>query len=169
MTFEHLKLAAAGNFGVFLIEGWPVEDDRGAFTRIFCEHEFEPLKFRTVQANLSYTHRRGTLRGLHYQSGLAKIIYVLQGSIVDAVLHPVTGRKVQAELEPCNGIYVPAGFAHGFQTITDRVLLLYLYSDLYDPTTERGLHYTSGDLGWPVEPPTLVSSRDASFTRKSWT
>ncbi|MDP3534861.1 MAG: dTDP-4-dehydrorhamnose 3,5-epimerase [Halomonas sp.] len=159
-----------------LIELEPRGDERGFFARTMCRVEFERhgLLSDFVQQNTSFSAQRGTLRGLHYQRqphAEAKLVRCLKGAIVDVI---VDIRKDSAtylqhqlfELTDTNRLqlYVPPGFAHSFQTLTDDVEVSYLVSAAYHPEAERGLRYNDERLAieWPI-PPTVVSEKDASW------
>ena len=160
----------------YTIDVEPHHDDRGYFARAFCAKEFTEhgLKADIAQANLSFNHRRGTLRGMHYQVPPAtetKFIRCLRGAIYDVIvdLRPGSatyGRWIGVELSEDNGraLYVPEMFAHGFQTLADDTLVYYQVGEFYTPGTERGLRHDDPALGisWP-EAVTVISDKDASW------
>lgn len=174
MEFRPLGLA-----GAWVIALERHEDDRGYFARSFCEAEFAAhgLDPHISQCNLSFNLRRGTLRGLHYQRpphAEAKLVRVFQGAIYDVIvdLRPGSatfGRWEAVELTAENGLalYVPEGFAHGFQTLTDGALVAYQMSTPYQPESGAGLAWNTPWLGipWPVAEPVL-SERDASWPQE---
>lgn len=141
-------------------------DDRGFFARLFCEKEFHQagLESRFVQINNSFSGKRGTLRGMHYQlppAGEVKVVRCIKGSLFDVIVDlrpdsPSFKRWFGAELSAENRrmMYVPRGFAHGFVTLTDDVEAFYLVSAFYSPANERGLRYNDPAVGieWPLEP-----------------
>ncbi len=151
-------------------------DDRGFFARVYCEREFgaEGLAKRFVQINHSMNLRKGTLRGMHYQlapSADAKVVRCLKGALWDCIADlrpdsPSFGKWFGAELNDENGLmmYVPQGFAHAFLTLTDNTELLYLVSNFYDPSAERGMRFDDPWLGveWPFEP-TVISDKDRKW------
>lgn len=159
-----------------LIELEPRGDERGFFARTMCRVEFERhgLLSDFVQQNTSFSAQRGTLRGLHYQRqphAEAKLVRCLKGAIVDVIVdirkYSTTYLQHQLfELTDTNRLqlYVPPGFAHSFQTLTDDVEVSYLVSAAYHPEAERGLRYNDERLAieWPI-PPTVVSEKDASW------
>lgn len=159
--------------GAFRIELEPHTDARGGFARSFCEEEFAAHGLATHfrQANVSWSERRGTLRGLHWQAaphGEAKLVRCTAGSIWDVIVDlrrgsPTCGRWFAAELEARSrgSLYVPAGFAHGFLTLADASEVSYLMSESYAPEAARGLRFDDPALGipWP-EPPRVISERD---------
>ncbi|WP_070885279.1 dTDP-4-dehydrorhamnose 3,5-epimerase [Pseudomonas sp. D1-3] len=164
-----------------LNDAWLIElelrgDERGYFARTFCAEEFERhgLINRFVQQNTSRSQRRGTLRGLHYQMqpyGEAKLVRCTRGAILDVIVDlredSSTYLQHQAfELTADNHrqLYVPPGFAHSFQTLSDDVEVSYLVSTPYTPSAERGLRYNDARLGidWPLAVTTL-SEKDAAW------
>lgn len=172
-----MKFTATALRDVYLIEMEPRPDDRGFFARAFCEAEFAAAGLsasRFVQANSSYNHRGGTLRGMHYQlppAAEVKIVRCLRGALYDVVvdLRPDSesfGRWFGVELNAENrlSLYVPRGFAHGYMTLLPETEALYLASDAYMPGQERGLRYDDPEFGirWPLTP-TVVSDKDLSW------
>jgi dTDP-4-dehydrorhamnose 3,5-epimerase len=151
-------------------------DDRGYFARTMCRDEFAAhgLVSDFVQANHSYNRTRGTLRGMHFQRAPheeVKLVRCVRGAILDVIidLRPAspTYRKWEGfELSAENGrlLYVPGGFAHGFQTLVDDVDVTYQVSHPYTPTAEGGVRYDDPAFGieWP-EPVTVISPKDASW------
>lgn len=152
------------------------EDDRGLFARTFCRSEFttqglEPL---VEQCNLSFNHKAGTLRGMHYQvapATEAKLVRCTAGAIVDQIVdvRPGSPTYLQAyavELTAANrrALYVPPMFAHGYLTLVDDAEVSYQVSEAYTPGTERGLRHDDPALGltWPV-PVAVLSDKDASW------
>jgi dTDP-4-dehydrorhamnose 3,5-epimerase len=162
--------------GAFVMEIEPRPDDRGYFARTYCEEELaaQGVAPRIVQCNVSFNHRRGTLRGLHYQIAPheeAKIVSCIQGAIFDVIVDlragsPTYGRWTSVELTAASHrmLYVPEGFAHGFQTLTDEATVYYQMSAFYRPEAARGLRWDDPALGisWPLADP-ILSPRDAAF------
>ena len=164
-----------------LKDAWIVEpelrgDDRGFFARTMCAADFEArgLAFRFVQQNTSFSAHRGTLRGMHFQRGAdaeAKFVRCIKGAIYDVIVDmradsPTYGRHQGFELSEENRrhLYVPPGFAHSFQTLTDDVEVTYLVSAPYTPSAEGGLRYNDPALAiaWPL-PVSVISDKDASW------
>lgn len=164
--------------GAFLVDPEPIEDERGFFARTFCADEFAAhgLAGRFVQCNVSYNRQRGTLRGLHYQRAPhmeAKLVRCTAGAIWDVIVDlregsPTRGQWLAFELtsRARRALYVPAGFAHGFQTLTEDAEVFYQMSVAYRPGFEAGVHHADPVLGidWPVPDP-IVSARDAALPR----
>lgn len=162
--------------GAWSIEPERVEDERGWFARVFCEAEFakRKLEIHFPQHSLSFSREKGTLRGLHYQNepyAETKLVTCLQGVIWDVLVDlrpqsPTYRRWTGMELSVGNGVqlYIPAGCAHGFQTLTDDVLLRYMISQPYAPDFATGLRYDDPALGisWPAVP-SVMSEKDKSW------
>jgi dTDP-4-dehydrorhamnose 3,5-epimerase len=162
--------------GVAVLDLEPREDERGIFARTFCRQEFvaaglEPM---VEQCNLSYNHRAGTLRGMHYQvapATEAKLVRCTAGAILDAVVDvrpgsPTYLQHFSVELTATNrrSLYVPPMFAHGYLTLVDGAEVSYQVSQAYTPGTERGLRYDDPALGlaWPL-PVSVISDKDAAW------
>lgn len=151
-------------------------DDRGFFARAFCREEFAEhgLQTEVVQANLSLSRYRGTLRGLHLQlppAAEVKMVRCVRGALYDVILDlrpnsPTYGEWIGVELDDDDRemLYVPEGFAHGFQTLTDDVEVFYMVTAPYTPETERGVRYDDPQFGieWPLDV-TEISEKDRSW------
>lgn len=171
MTFHQTELA-----GLVLIESADSPDSRGYFLRTFCEESFAANSLNTVwpQTNLSYTARRGTLRGLHFQRDPApeiKLIQCLSGHILDVIVDlrkgsSTYGKWLCFELSEENHriLYVPGGFAHGFQCLEDNCRVSYMMSEPYVPELSAGVRWNDPDLAiaWAIPDP-YVSARDAEL------
>jgi dTDP-4-dehydrorhamnose 3,5-epimerase len=159
-----MRFTAMPLSGAYLIQLEPRIDSRGTFSRAFCAREFaaQGLTESFVQANLSTNLRAGIVRGLHFQNaphGEAKLVQCVKGSVYDVIVDirresATYLRWTGVELSDSNGltIYVPAGFAHGYQTLDDGANVLYLVSEFYTPEAEGGLRYNDPKLAikWPV-------------------
>jgi dTDP-4-dehydrorhamnose 3,5-epimerase len=171
MLFTETKLK-----GAFIIDLEHREDNRGFFARTFCANEFEQhgLKPSVAQCNLSFNHKKGTLRGMHYQTPPAaetKLIRCTQGAIYDVIVDmrpdsPTYLSHIGVELTAENrrALYVPEMFAHGYQALTDGAEVVYQVGEFYTPGYERGLRYNDPILGieWPTEV-TVISEKDAAW------
>jgi dTDP-4-dehydrorhamnose 3,5-epimerase len=171
MKFNKISLT-----GAFLIEMEPIVDNRGFFARTWCADEFKlnGLNPKLAQCSISFNARKGTLRGMHYQDVPfmeAKLVRCSSGGIYDVIVDlrpksPTFGKWFAAELTSENRkmIYVPEGFAHGFQTIADNTEVIYQISETYHPESARGIRWNDPRFGikWPIENP-LLSERDAAF------
>mgnify|MGYP003614769473 FL=1 len=159
--------------GNYIIELEPHGDNRGWFTRTFCEKEFEQIGHTKnwVQMNHSFNAEKGTLRGLHFQlppHKEIKLVRCIAGAVFDVVVDIRKGSPTflhwfGAELSANNKtmMYIPEGFAHGFQTVAENCELLYCHSEFYAPNSENGLMYNDPAIGimWPLET-VNVSARD---------
>jgi dTDP-4-dehydrorhamnose 3,5-epimerase len=171
MRFEATNLS-----GAWLIMPEPVGDERGFFARTFCVRELAEhgLETEFVQHSASVSLKCGTLRGMHFQRephGEVKIVTCIKGAILDVIvdLRPAspTFRRWQGfELTDENRrrLYIPKGFAHGFQTLTDNVEVGYLISAFYEPSAASGVRHDDPAFGieWPL-PVTVISEKDKSW------
>jgi dTDP-4-dehydrorhamnose 3,5-epimerase len=162
--------------GVFLIDLDRKADDRGFFADTFCAREFEQhgLKYKIAQCKLSFNPSKGTLRGMHYQgnpAAQAKIVRCTRGSIYDVIIDlrpdsPSYRQHIGVELTAENrrSLYVPEGFAHGYQTLTDETEVSYLTTEFYTPACEGGVRFDDPAFGivWPL-PISKISAKDAAW------
>ena len=163
--------------GAFLIELEKREDARGFFARTWCRREFEKkgLDTRIAQCSTSFNERRGTLRGLHYQvlpHAEVKLVRCTRGAIYDVIIDlrpdsPTYKQWVGAELTAENGraLYVPEGFAHGYQTLVDETETFYQVSEFYTPSAEGGVRWDDPAFAieWRDAGEPLVSDKDRSW------
>jgi dTDP-4-dehydrorhamnose 3,5-epimerase len=171
MIFTETKLKSA-----FTIDPEIREDHRGGFARTFCAQEFEAhgLKPTVAQCNMSYNHKAGTLRGMHYQVAPAcetKLVRCTKGAIYDVIIDmrpesPTYMQHIGVELTEFNrrALYVPEMFAHGYQALTDDAEVVYQVGEFYTPGYERGLCYNDPVFGieWPMDV-TVISEKDAAW------
>ena len=171
MRFSRLAIT-----DVWLVQVERQSDRRGYFARSFCMDEFAAHGLPTTfpQSNVSFNIARGTLRGLHWQDvpyPEAKLVRCTRGSIFDVAVDvrpdsATRGRWVAATLtaENADALYIPPGFAHGFQTLEDGVEVSYQMAASYRPDLARGLHWNDPALRikWPLADP-IVSERDAAL------
>ena len=146
MKFIETKLA-----GAYIIELDLIKDTRGFFARSWCQEEFAKhgLNPNLVQCNISFNHQKGTLRGMHYQikpHEEAKLVRCTQGKIYDVIIDLRTNSTTYkqwfgVELSAANRkmLYIPEGFAHGFQTLEDHSEVFYQMSNFYHPESARGI------------------------------
>jgi dTDP-4-dehydrorhamnose 3,5-epimerase len=160
MIFQTLPL-----HGSFLIELERRADDRGTFARAFCEREFAAhgIDFGVVQCNLSTNNRAGIVRGMHWQRephAEAKLVRCVRGAVYDVIVDlrsdsPTLGKWFGAELSAENGsmMYVPEGFAHGYQSLSADAAVFYMVTAFYAPAAEGGARHDDPALGivWPIE------------------
>ncbi len=171
MLFKETKLR-----GAFIVELEPFEDERGFFARSFCKKEFEKqgLNHNIVQCNVSYNKKKGTLRGMHYQVAPheeAKIVSCTSGALYDVIVDlrvdSVTFKKwIAIELSATNKrmVYIPEGFAHGFQTLQDDTEIFYQMLEYYHPESARAIKWNDPALGiiWPLRDP-IMSTKDRNY------
>ena len=162
--------------GAWIIDPTPHEDQRGRFMRAWCADEFarQGIDFTPLQANMGFSRRKGTIRGMHYQVAPAleaKLVRCTRGSLFDVVvdLRPdsPTYLRWQAELlTPENGrmLYVPRGCAHGCQATLDDTEFHYMASAVFAPGQATGVRYDDPALAieWPL-PVSLVSDQDRNW------
>ena len=171
MRFFETKLQ-----GAFIVEVEERSDNRGFFGRTFCQEEFAAhgLKTSIAQANMSFNHSAGTLRGMHFQfppAAETKFIRCPLGALYDVIIDlrpesPTYGEHIGVELNQENhkALYVPERFGHGFITLRDNTAATYQVGEFYTPGLEGGLRYDDPDLGieWPMVP-TLLSDKDQAW------
>ena len=162
--------------GAFVIEPEPLEDSRGLFARTWCRTEFQErgLETRIAQCSTSLNTTRGTLRGMHYQGspyGETKIVRCTRGSMYDVIIDlrpesPTFTRHFGLVLTADNHrmVYVPTGFAHGFQTLEDGTELFYQVSEVYAPEYARGVRWNDPIFGiqWP-DADRIIVDRDRNY------
>ncbi len=171
MIFIPTRLA-----GAFILEPEKQEDDRGFFARTWCQRELEAhgLNPRLVQCSISFNKKKGTLRGLHFQSAPheeAKLVRCTMGAIYDVILdlrgHSPTFKEhvaVVLSAENRKMLYVPEGLAHGFQTLEDHTEVFYQMSEFYVPASAGGVRWDDPAFGiqWPAAD-RIISERDRSY------
>jgi dTDP-4-dehydrorhamnose 3,5-epimerase len=171
MKFSRTTLA-----GLWLIELELREDERGFLARTYCDREFaaEGLNTRWPQCNLTLTRQRGMVRGMHFQAEPRpeiKLIRCSAGAIHDVIVDvrrasPSFGRWEAFELSAANRrtLYVPGGFAHGFQCLADHSEVFYQMSDFYVPELARGLRWNDPtvNIKWPIAG-AVLSERDQNL------
>ncbi len=171
MIFSDTALA-----GAYIIEPERRADARGFFARTWCRNEFEAhgLDARLVQCSISFNSKKGTLRGMHYQTAPheeAKLVRCTMGAIYDVIIDlrpgsPTFKRHIGVELSAENRtmLYVPAGFAHGFQTLVDNTEVFYQMSEFYAPEHSAGVRWNDPAFGivWPPDERTIVE-RDQNY------
>lgn len=162
--------------GAYVIDIERRTDDRGFFARMFCQHEFQDHGLEPViaQANIAFSSRRGTLRGMHFQfppAAETKYVRCTRGAILDIIvdLRPESATYLQhaaVELTDDNrrGIYVPRRFAHGYQVLTEGAETTYMVGEFYSPGDEGGLRFDDPKLGltWPL-PVADMSAKDTQW------
>ena len=162
--------------GLYVLEIEPLNDDRGFFARSFCVQDFQAhgLEGAVVQCNISFNEKAGILRGLHFQAAPheeAKLVRCTRGAIYDVAVDVRPDSRTYlkwfaAELTSENRrmMYIPQGFAHGFQTLADKSEVFYLMSEFYHPESARGLRWDDPTLGitWPLAN-RIISDKDRTY------
>jgi dTDP-4-dehydrorhamnose 3,5-epimerase len=162
--------------GAHLIDPTPHKDDRGRFMRVWCAREFTEngIDFLPVQSNMGLSAKKGTIRGMHFQSAPApeaKLVRCTRGRMFDVILdlRPESashGKWFGVELSAENGraVYVPERCAHGYQTLEDDTEMYYMTSHVYTPTAASGVRFDDPAFGirWPLAA-TVVSEQDRNW------
>ncbi len=172
MIFSETNLA-----GAYVIEIEKNEDERGFFARTWDKKEFLELGLSSefVQSSISYNKKKGTIRGMHYQTKPYeenKIVRCVKGKIFDVIIDLRLNSKFykkwfSIELSENNHkmLYIPKGFAHGFQTLEDNTEILYDISQFFHPEFSKGIRWDDKIFGieWPIEL-SLISKKDLNYT-----
>lgn len=162
--------------GAWLVDPIPTVDERGSFARLFCARAFADRGLEThfVQHSTSHSRVRGTLRGLHFQRkpwAEVKLVRCLKGAIWDVIVdlredssNFCRWKAFELTAEKPRLLYVPEGFAHGFQSLRDDVEVSYMISNFYSPDAASGVRYDDPAFGitWPLVP-TAISGRDRAW------
>lgn len=173
-----MKFHATPMTDLTLIETTRFEDERGQFSRVFCETECAPLRphLHWTQINVSRTYRKGTVRGMHFQyppAAEAKLIRCVQGSVFDVAVDLRANSPtflhwhgVDLNADGTTQFFIPEGFAHGFQALSEDAQLLYLHTVAWNREKEGGLRHDDPGIGivWPL-PVTQVSAKDLQLPR----
>jgi len=168
MIFTETKLN-----GAFIIDLELIKDERGFFARTWCKNEFEAhgLNINLVQCNTSFNKKKGTLRGMHYQAPPyeeAKLVRCTMGAVYDVIIDIRKESKTfmqwfASELTAQNRkmLYVPEGFAHGFQTLEDNTEVFYQMSEFFHPNHSAGIRWDDPaiNIKWPI-PEVVISKKD---------
>jgi dTDP-4-dehydrorhamnose 3,5-epimerase len=173
---KRFEIEATALLGLFHLIPKPIGDSRGYFERLFCKETFSSLglKKEILNINHSFTEKKGSIRGLHFQYppyAEAKVVMCLKGSVYDVAVDIRKGSPTflqwHAQIlsaEQHNMLLIPEGFAHGFQTLKPQSELLYLHTETYHPENEGGLAYDDPAIGikW-VGNPTDISTKDQTY------
>ena len=159
--------------GSYIIEGEPFTDERGWFARYYCRNEFEEIGHNKewVQLNHSVSYKKGTIRGMHFQKqpfAEIKMVKCIAGRIYDVIIDlrkdsetflQWFGTELSAQNKKM--LYIPEGFAHGFQCLMDNCELIYHHSEFYKPEAETGIRFDDPQvkIEWPLSM-TIISPRD---------
>ncbi|OQW92797.1 MAG: dTDP-4-dehydrorhamnose 3,5-epimerase [Thiotrichaceae bacterium IS1] len=169
-----MKFTETRLIGAYRIDLEPLSDERGFFARSWCQKEFKAygLNPNLLQCSVSFNQKKGTLRGMHYQvapHAEAKLVRCTRGTIYDVILDlrpdsETFKQWVAIELTAENRrmLYIPEGFAHGFQTLTDDAEVFYQMSEFYYPECARGVRWDDAAFGieWPEESERIISFKD---------
>jgi dTDP-4-dehydrorhamnose 3,5-epimerase len=169
-----MKFIETELLGAFIVQLNPIKDERGMFVRTFCKREFDAANLASdfVQCNASRSKLKGTLRGMHFQTGGSeevKLVRCVRGSIQDVIVDLRPESKTYCKytsviLSESNDqmLYVPTGFAHGFLTLEDECEITYMVSNFYSSVNERGIRWNDPffNIKWDIEPGT-ISAKDA--------
>jgi dTDP-4-dehydrorhamnose 3,5-epimerase len=161
--------------GSYEITLTPHGDSRGWFARTYCKKEFEQIRHdkEWVQINHSFSSQKGTVRGMHFQQAPfaeIKMLRCIAGSVYDVIIDlrkdsPTFLQWFGTELSAQNKkmLYIPVGFAHGFQTLTDDTELIYHHTEFYTPSAEAGIRYNDSaiNIEWPLAV-SGISERDSN-------
>jgi dTDP-4-dehydrorhamnose 3,5-epimerase len=172
MVFTATRLS-----GVVIVDCDVFADARGLFARAWMPDEFRAngLDTRIAQCSLSFNRKRGTIRGMHYQVAPfeeIKLVRTTRGAVFDVAVDlrrdsPTFRQWVGVELSADNRrmLYIPEGFAHGYQTLTDDAELLYFVSTEYSAEHQRGVRWDDPAFGvdWPLGQPTVIHDRDKRY------
>lgn len=175
MNFKETKLKGACIIGID-----KNEDDRGFFARTFCRKEFSEhgLNNTIAQCSISQNHKKGTLRGMHYQvtpHEEVKIVQCISGAIYDVIIDLRKDSSTYMEWEGIKLsennykiLYIPEGFAHGFQTLEDNTNVYYQISEYYRPGASAGIRWDDAafNIKWPL-PVAEISEKDRSYSNYS--
>lgn len=170
---KNMKFIETSFRDLYLIEPNKIEDNRGFLTRIFCKNDFASIHFNDefVQENLTLTKKKGTFRGFHYQTKPyeeKKLIRCISGKVLDIAIDLREKSEtflecycVELNSSRLNMILIPEGFAHGFQTLTDNCLMLYLHTNFYSAKYEQGINVKDPMIKFSLEMPIIeISERD---------
>ena len=172
MLFTDTKLP-----GVVIVDCDTFVDARGSFARAWHSEEFgaHGLDTRITQCTMAFNHRRGTVRGMHYQAAPmaeVKVVRVTRGAIFDVAVDlrpdsPTFRQWTGVELSADNRrtLYIPIGMAHGYQTLTDDAEVMYFVSADYSPPHQRGVRWNDPAFGieWPLGEPAMINERDRTY------
>ncbi|MCK5613606.1 dTDP-4-dehydrorhamnose 3,5-epimerase [Candidatus Pacearchaeota archaeon] len=163
--------------GAFVIELEKFEDERGFFARTWCRKEFEAqgLNVNLAQCNTSFNRKKGTLRGMHYQTHPhkeTKLVRCTKGALYDVIIDLRSRSKtytkwigVELTAENRKMLYVPEGFAHGFQTLVNDTEVFYQMTAFFVSESGRGVRWDDPlfDIKWPPEDDRILSDKDRLY------
>ncbi|MGH2552280.1 MAG: dTDP-4-dehydrorhamnose 3,5-epimerase, partial [Chitinophagaceae bacterium] len=150
--------------GCFIIDLEPATDERGWFSRVYCKKDFSQIGHHDewVQINHSFTNQKGSIRGMHFQQppfAEVKLVRCVAGAVMDVIIDLRKGSETflqfyAAELSAANRkmIYIPRGFAHGFQALAENCELIYHHTSFYTSGAEGGIRFDDSriNIQWPL-------------------
>jgi len=163
--------------GAYIIEIETINDGRGFFARSFCQREFEQIGLNAdiVQCNLSYNRHKGTLRGMHFQKKPfeeVKLVHCTKGAIYDVIIdlridspHYCRWFSIILRENENRMLYIPEGFAHGFQTLENDTCIFYQMSEFYQQESASGVRWNDPcfSIEWPIINNIIISDKDMSY------
>ncbi|ACN85132.1 dTDP-4-dehydrorhamnose 3,5-epimerase [Brachyspira hyodysenteriae] len=172
MTIEKTNIE-----GAYIIQNNYIEDERGYFLRLFCNDELKKsgIDFEVKQSNMSYSAKKGTLRGMHYQIAPyaeIKVVRCIKGKVFDAIADirkdsPTFGQHFTVELSEENGkmIYIPPYVAHGIETLEDHSMICYFVGASFVPNAYGYLRWNDPffNIDWPIKDNLIMSEKDKSI------
>ncbi|MDQ6962309.1 MAG: dTDP-4-dehydrorhamnose 3,5-epimerase [Mariprofundaceae bacterium] len=162
--------------GSYVVMPEKIKDERGFFARNFCQKEFDKIDLNTdwVQSNISFNSKEGTVRGMHYQKdpySEVKLVRCTMGAIYDVIIdlrcNSATYKQsfgIKLSSDNRKALYIPKGFAHGFQTLANNTEVLYQMSTYYAPEAARGIRWNDPlfNISWPL-PISSITEKDELY------
>jgi len=170
-----MKIRKTNIEGLFVIDLFHAEDNRGGFVKTFHKESFEKLGLNTdFQESFYSTNNKGVIRGMHFQNppyDHDKLVYCTRGSLDDVILDirkdsPTYGNFASIELkaDSYRAIYIPKGMAHGFESLEDHTMMTYLTSTMHQPSHDMGIRFDSFGKNWGTKEP-LINERDLNWPK----
>lgn len=168
-----MKVIETALEGVFILELFHAQDQRGAFTKTFHSKDFENNGLNAIWRESYFsTNHKGVIRGMHFQTppqDHEKLVYCTRGKLMDVVVDlrtssPTYGQHISIELseDSATAVYIPKGMAHGFESLEDHTTMVYNVATVYHPENDQGILYNSFNCEWHTKNP-IVSQRDLAF------
>lgn len=168
-----MKIRKTNIAGLFVIDLFHAEDNRGGFVKTFHKESFDKMGLNSdFQESFFSINNKGVIRGMHFQTpphDHDKLVYCTNGRLNDVILDirkesPTYGKYASIELSGDNyrAIYIPKGMAHGFESLEDRTMMTYLTSTMHQPTHDTGIRFDSFGKKWSISNP-ILNERDLSW------
>ena len=168
-----MKIRKTNIEGLFVIDLFHAEDNRGGFVKTFHKESFEKMGLNTdFQESFYSINNKGVIRGMHFQTpphDHDKLVYCTNGRLIDVILDirkdsPTYGKFASIELsgDIYRALYIPKGMAHGFESMEDRTMMTYLTSTMHQPSHDQGIRYNSFGKEWDSENP-IINERDLNW------